>query len=217
MKYYVVWSGKEPGIYQTWDECKAQTIGVAGARFQSFPTREAAEQALAEGAPQIPRPGRKKLGTETQPANLPDNRTDTVLHLPLEVTAEAWAVDAACSGNPGKMEYRGVDLKTGAEVFHFGPVLGTNNIGEFLAIVHALAELTRQGRMLTVYSDSRNALLWIAKKKCNTKLEHNVKTETIHQLISRAETWLNNNKYSIPVKKWHTSKWGEIPADFGRK
>ena len=49
--------------------------------------------------------------------------------------ASAWAVDAACSGNPGPMEYRGIDLATGAEIFHFGPVHGTNNIGEFLAIV----------------------------------------------------------------------------------
>ena len=77
--------------------------------------------------------------------NPPDYRHDTVLPLPMEVTANAWAVDAACSGNPGPMEYQAIDLATGAQVFHFGPMHGTNNIGEFLAIVHALALLDRQG------------------------------------------------------------------------
>lgn len=78
--------------------------------------------------------------------NPPDYRNDTVLPLPLEVTADAWAVDAACSGNPGPMEYQAIDLATGARVFHFGPMKGTNNIGEFLAIVHALALMQQQGQ-----------------------------------------------------------------------
>jgi hypothetical protein len=54
--------------------------------------------------------------------NPPDYRHDTVLPLPMEVTANAWAVDAACSGNPGPMEYQAIDLATGAQVFHFGPM-----------------------------------------------------------------------------------------------
>lgn len=216
-KYYVVWDGKAPGIYLTWEECKAQVIGIAGSRYKSFPTRESAEKALKEGAPAITRKSSTSNHKSSDLINPPDYRTDTVLPLPPEVNAKAWAVDAACSGNPGKMEYRGIDLQTGAEIFHFGPIWGTNNIGEFLAIVHALALITQQGKKLTIYSDSRNALLWIANKKCNTKLAVNKKTEKIYQLITRAESWLNNNKVDIPIKKWHTSKWGEIPADFGRK
>lgn len=103
--------------------------------------------------------------------NPPDYRNDTVLPLPMEVTANAWAVDAACSGNPGPMEYQAIDLATGAQVFHFGPVHGTNNIGEFLAIVHALALLDRQGVTgKTIYSDSHNAILWVQKRQCKTKL-----------------------------------------------
>ena len=90
--------------------------------------------------------------------NVPDYRNDTVLPLPVEVSADAWAVDAACSGNPGKMEYRGIDLATGAQVFHYGPVFGTNNIGEFLAIVHALALMEQKGMRKTIYSDSFTAI-----------------------------------------------------------
>ena len=141
-----------------------------------------------------------------------------MLPLPPEVNANALAVDAACSGNPGPMEYRGVDLATGQEVFHFGPVHGTNNIGEFLAIVHALALLKQQGRTMTVYSDSRNALLWVKARKCRTKLARTARTEQLFQLIERAETWLNTHNFAdIPLLKWETSQWGEVPADFGRK
>ena len=150
--------------------------------------------------------------------NPPDYRHDTVLPLPMEVEANAIAVDAACSGNPGPMEYRGVDLRTGQQIFHFGPVSGTNNIGEFLAIVHALALLQQQGMPhKTIYSDSYNAMLWVKKKKCKTTLERTPQTERLHQIITRAENWLRTHTYANPIVKWETERWGEIPADFGRK
>ena len=150
--------------------------------------------------------------------NPPDYRHDTVLPLPIEVRAEAWAVDAACSGNPGPMEYRAIDLQTGAQVFHFGPIHGTNNIGEFLAIVHALALMDKQGITdKVIYSDSYNAILWVNKKQCKTKLVRNEQTEGLFQIIARAETWLRTHVVRTPIIKWETSKWGEVPADFGRK
>lgn len=153
-----------------------------------------------------------------QPLNPPDYRHDTVLPLPPEVSAQAWAVDAACSGNPGPMEYRCVDLATGAEVFHFGPVHGTNNIGEFLAIVHALALMERDGiKGKIIYSDSRNAMLWVKKKQCKTKLARTPRTEQLYQIIARAENWLRTHQINTPILKWETQKWGEVPADFGRK
>ena len=150
--------------------------------------------------------------------NPPDYRHDTVLPLPMEVKADAWAVDAACSGNPGPMEYQCIDLATGARVFHFGPVHGTNNIGEFLAIVHALALLDKMGNTTkTIYSDSYNAMLWVSKRQCKTKLERTPQTEQLYQIVARAERWLQTHKYSNPIIKWETKKWGEVPADFGRK
>ena len=149
--------------------------------------------------------------------NPPDYRNDTVLPLPPEVSADAWAVDAACSGNPGQMEYQCIDLATGAVVFHFGPVFGTNNIGEFLAIVHALALMQKQGISKTIYSDSYNAILWVSKKKCKTTLERTQRTQQLYNIIARAETWLRTHPVQTPIIKWDTAKWGEIPADFGRK
>ena len=219
-KYYVVWKGRKPGIYTSWMECERQVKGFAAARFKSFPTEAEARRAFAQEPPPLPT-RRKKAAAQPKsdlPPNPPDYRHDTVLPLPPEVQAKALAVDAACSGNPGKMEYRGVNLETGEEVFHFGPIKGTNNIGEFLAIVHGLALLKQQQRDdMVIYSDSRNAQLWVKGKKCKTKLVRNASTEAVHQLIERAERWLHDNTYTTPILKWDTQAWGEIPADFGRK
>ncbi len=115
------------------------------------------------------------------------------------------------------MEYRGVHLPSGQQVFHFGPMYGTNNIGEFLAIVHALALMKQKGIEMPVYSDSYNAILWVNKQQCKTKLERTEKTEELYKLIARAEKWLRENPKHAPVLKWETSQWGEVPADFGRK
>ena len=115
------------------------------------------------------------------------------------------------------MEYRGVYLGDGKEIFHFGPVHGTNNIGEFLAIVHALAMLDKQGLKMTIYSDSRTAISWVRKKCCKTQLERTEETEQLFQLIERAEAWLKTHRITIPIVKWETELWGEVPADFGRK
>lgn len=155
---------------------------------------------------------------QREAVNPPSYRNDTVLPLPMGIRASAWAVDAACSGNPGPMEYQCIDLQTGAQVFHFGPVQGTNNIGEFLAIVHALALMEKQGiKDKVIYSDSYNAILWVKKKKCKTTLTRNSATEQLYQIIARAEQWLMTHNVTTPIIKWETKQWGEIPADFGRK
>ena len=133
----------------------------------------------------------------------------------------ALAVDAACSGNPGPMEYRGVLLYDGHPtervIFHYGPVHGTNNIGEFLAIVHALALLENKGYIMDIYTDSVTALAWVRNKKAKTTLERTPATEPLYNLIARAENWLRTHTFRVPIHKWDTSVMGEIPADFGRK
>lgn len=213
-KYYVVWNGVCPGIYTSWTDCKLQINGYAGAVYKSFDSKEEAEQAY-QSAPELY--FQKKVAPAPEKSSTAVERHDSVMMLPPEVIAEALAVDAACSGNPGKMEYRGVYLRTGEVVFHYGPVHGTNNIGEFLAIVHALALLKQKNSSMPIYSDSKIAMLWVSKKQCKTKLELNAKTAPLHDLIQRAENWLKNNTYETRILKWKTEIWGEIPADFGRK
>ncbi len=215
-KFYVVWNGVSPGIYTSWTDCKLQINGFEGAVYKSFDTREEAEKAYSS-SPYLYIRKKTANAPATGPADVPAYRNDTVLPLPAAVCAEALAVDAACSGNPGPMEYRGIYLRTGETVFRFGPVYGTNNIGEFLAIVHALALIDRKGIRMPVYSDSRNAIGWVRQKRCKTKLERTPRTEALFQMIERAENWLKAHPTDIPVRKWETEQWGEIPADFGRK
>lgn len=207
-KFYVVWQGSETGIFTSWEECKSKVIGQVGAKYKSFKTQAEAQEAFDMGfdAYRAAHPVEKKPETTSTDTTPPPAINDSI------------AVDAACSGNPGQMEYRGVYIKTGKEIFHFGPVLGTNNIGEFLAIVHGLALLKQKGlHTMPVYSDSRTAQSWVRNKKCKTKLERNEQTEELYKLIERAESWLNSNTYANTIIKWPTEEWGEIPADFGRK
>lgn len=202
-KFYVVWQGSKPGIYTSWEECRLQVSGFENARYKSFPTREEAERAFLDNP-------WKHLNTK---------KGISAVSLPKTgIIEESLAVDAACSGNPGLLEYRGVLVADKREIFHVGPLEeGTNNIGEFLAIVHALALLKKQKQKIPVYSDSMNAIKWVAKKKCNTRLEQSEKNRPLFELIARAEIWLQNNSYQNPILKWETKQWGEIPADFGRK
>lgn len=206
-KYYTVWKGVNPGVYDSWTDCQLQIKNFNGALYKSFATREEAEVALNSPAHHYLHPS-EKSGQTSHVAKK---------QLPEDFDTNCLAVDAACSGNPGPMEYRGVYLLTGQEIFHYGPVYGTNNIGEFLAIVHGLALLKKQGLNMTIYSDSRNALNWVKQKKCKTKLERTERTEQLFQMIERAEKWLRENTYTMPVLKWETEQWGEVPADFGRK
>mgnify|MGYP001180287177 FL=1 len=128
------------------------------------------------------------------------------------------SVDAASSGNPGTMEYQGVDTNTKEVLFKMGPFKNaTNNIGEFLALVHGIAMLEKQSDKKIIYSDSITAMSWVRKKHCQTKLKRNKANEEVFVLVDRAVLWLKKNDYSVIIKKWETKIWGEIPADFGRK
>lgn len=207
-KFYVVWAGVTPGIYTSWTECQLQTKGYEGAKYKSFDTREEAERAFASSPYEYIK---RSAASHTDASKNPD------APLPAAVIENSLAVDAACSGNPGAMEYRGVHVASRQQIFHFGPVYGTNNIGEFLAIVHGLALLKQRGFDMPIYSDSVNAINWVRQKKCKTKLPREPKTEELFLLIERAEKWLRENTYTTRILKWETKQWGEVPADFGRK
>lgn len=207
-KYYVVWIGKQTGIFSSWDECKQYVLGVASAKYKSFSSIEEAKQAYHDGWTKYYRTAEKAKTSQQISLNL--NKDMTYIE-------ESICVDAACSGNPGQMEYKGVYTKTGKVLFHFGPILGTNNVGEFLAIVHALAFLKQYGKDYPIYSDSLTAIKWVKTKKVNTALIRNKDTERVWRLIERAKQWLKKNDYNNPILKWETDIWGEIKADFGRK
>lgn len=209
-KWYVVWNGTEPGICETWTECQERVTGYPGARFKGFNTREEAIMAYRGD-------GEDDRALMRAIAQAPTSAVNYAA-IP-EIYPGSIAVDGACSGNPGMMEYRGVEIFSGKELFRQGPFAdGTNNVGEFLAIVHGLAMLNNQGKDKTaIYSDSRNAMLWVKNRKCNTTLVRTASNAALFDIIAKAERWLQTHTYNNFIIKWQTDKWGEIPADFGRK
>jgi len=127
-------------------------------------------------------------------------------------------VDASTLRNPGLTEYRAVDTRTKQIIFQKKLNEATNNIGEFLAIVHALAFYKKQGKELKIiYSDSQTAISWVKQKTCKTKHGQTESNQELFEIIVRAVRWLQTNKYDTEILKWNTNVWGEIPADYGRK
>jgi ribonuclease HI len=201
-KYYVVWKGHNPGIYTSWVECEVQVKGFAGAEYKSFPNREMAETAF-RGA---------YKDYEGKPGS-----SQQWLFAPIKPIFPSICVDAACSGSPGPLEYRGVLTETGEQIFHAGPFPGgTNNVGEFLAIILAIDWLITKNTDMPIYSDSASAISWVKAGKCNTKLERLPSNKLLFDFISRAEEALKIYP-PFQILKWDTLAWGEIPADFGRK
>lgn len=202
-KFYVVWKGRQTGIFRSWDECSAQVSGYPDAEYKAFDSLPAAEAALRGSYEQF----------RGKPAS-----AQAWLFAPTRPILPSICVDAACSGVPGPVEWRGVQTETGEQIFHQGPVPdGTNNVGEFLALVHALAWMEKNNLSMPIYSDSETALSWVRVRKCRTKLQQTGRNAELFTLIARAESWLAEHEPGARLLKWDTDAWGEIPADFGRK
>ena len=203
-KYYVVWKGRKTGVFTSWAECEKQVKGFVAAEYKSFGSLKEAETAFQS----------QYEAYKGKPSSLGKWKEASI-----QPIIPSMCVDAACSGAPGKLEYRGVDTETGREIFRFGPFPdGTNNVGEFLAVVHALTWMSKHEKQLPIYSDSENAIAWVFTGKCNTQLKHTTKNAPLFIMIRSAENWLAENELEDDaVLKWDTELWGENPADFGRK
>jgi ribonuclease HI len=206
-KAYVIWEGIRPGVYSTWNECQKYISGFAHAKYKGFKTRQLAEKAFIEGPENY-------WGKDFEEKTLSPEQLQRIGNPILD----SLVVDAAASSSSNQVEYKGIHLKTRQIVFEKGPYEdGTNNIGEFLAIVHALAYLQKINSTIPVYSDSRNAIGWVRDKKARTNHPRRNTNVELFKMIDRAVLWLKNNSYPNKVLKWETKAWGENPADFGRK
>lgn len=205
-KFYVVWKGNKPGVYDNWNECKDQVSGFSAPIFKAFSRKDLAEKAFHEN------PDKYLNDNYSEPRPI-----DSMKSFDKNIN-KALSVDAACSGNPGVMEYQAVMVGSGKKIFHKGPFpKATVNIGEFLAIVHALALLKQKNDDRAIYTDSITAMKWVRDKAIKTNLNRDKKTEDLFKIVDRALIWLKQNEYNNKILKWNTKEWGEIPADFGRK
>lgn len=240
-KWYVVWFGHAPGIYPSWDKCRPQVEGFPGAKFRAYDTLAEAREAFERGPirgghaksaesedtpakPQADVQAPAPTSASSTSAKQTPTKTATKQAAKKTTTAKkggivpSISVDAACNMVTRVMEYRGVDTATGKELFRMGPYTGaTNNMGEFLAVVHAMGMLVKQGKNLPIYTDSKTALAWVRNGVAKTTVAPTKENKPVFELIKRAEAWLEANTKQFTVLKWETDKWGEIPADFGRK
>lgn len=206
-KYYVVWKGFKTGVLQSWEECKKSIHGFKGAEYKSFKTLELAEKAFS-----------KKYEDYKGKSVFETTLSTEELRLIGKPNLDTVSVDAACSGSPGIVEYQCVDTKTKEKIFHFGPLYdSTNNIGEFLGLVHTLAHMKKVNDRRPIYTDSKIAMGWVKDKTHRSYLEKTERNKKSFELLERAENWLKENKIENKILKWETKAWGEIPADFGRK
>lgn len=206
-KYYVVWEGRKTGILESWSECKDSVDGFKGAKYKSFKSLELAKQAYSGEYDEYK--GKTFFESELSQEEL------MLIGKPI---LNSVSVDAACSGNPGLMEYQGVETETKKVIFKQGPFKdASNNMGEFLALVHALAHMKKNNDKRSIYSDSKIAIGWVLEKASGSKIQKNENNSDVFKLIERAEKWLQTNNFENKILKWETKAWGEIPADFGRK
>ena len=147
-KFYVVWSGRQTGVFTDWATTQRAVDKYAGARFKAFPTRAEAEEAFGGGAKKASR----------QNASRPDTEHSRP-HATHQFSVSIYC-DGACDPNPGHagsgiVVYRAGEL---AQLWFglYNP-MGTNNTAELNALYHALrmaeAEINT-GSRVEVCSDS---------------------------------------------------------------
>lgn len=206
-KFYVVWKGRDTGVFESWEDCKKLIHGFPQAEYKSFKTKKLAEEAFFSNSNEF-------IGKEVFETEL----TDEQLKLIGDPILESIAVDGAWNTITGVAEYQGVYTRTKEVIFKMGPFEdGTNNIVEFLGIVHALAHCKKNSIKLPIYTDSRNAIGWVRDKEARTNHGRSEKNKNLFELVDRALKWLKENEYENEILKWETRAWGENPADFGRK
>ncbi len=198
-RYYVVWRGRRPGVYDSWEACAEQVQGYPNALYRAYPSRALAEKAFRMGpeAAWLPTWALAEPGPERP----------------------SLAVDASASRPRGPVAYRGVLLQPRGKVQPvFEGRLGeaTVPLGEFLALVRALQWLDAHEQRMPVYTDSTTALGWFHRGGPSpTALERT--PEDARRSLEEALRWLQQHPGPWDVRLWETAAWGENPADFGRK
>jgi ribonuclease HI len=152
-KFYVVWAGRQTGVFTDWATTQRAVTGYAGARFKSFPTRAEAEEAFGRGDASVPA---KSTSTQNTRASGSEPRA---IHTAHQFDVRIYC-DGACEPNPGHagsgiVVYRAGEL---AQLWFglYNP-MGTNNTAELNALYHALRMAEKEiktGNTVEVCSDS---------------------------------------------------------------
>lgn len=116
-KYYVVWEGKQPGVYSTWAECQAQTDHYTGAKYKSYESKAAADTAYKAGWKGNWGTGPTSSGAGAKSKTANSWSRSASVETSEEIDYDSISVDVGTRGNPGPVEYKGVDTQTGDIIF----------------------------------------------------------------------------------------------------
>ena len=174
-KYYVVWQGLKPGIYDSWPQAQAQVKGRKDAQFMGFESFEQASQAYAQ-------PYAKALAARNKAsgkANTSGKKSSTNSKATIKAKTKAAAIknsadvniysDGACSPNPGKAG-TGIAIYYGDKLNSLWYGLfepnGTNNSAELYGLLEAFKmaqHFVKQNLSVQVLSDSKYSIDCITK------------------------------------------------------
>jgi len=219
-KFYVVWQGRETGVFTDWETCKKHIDRYAGARYKSFKTRAEAESAFRSGHAAA-KTSTKTPHRRTSGKGLPTLTADAVDKLDIRTKI---FTDGGCEPNPGQAGsgvavYRDGDL---AELWYglYTPH-GTNNTAELNALHQALLMAQReiaQANTVAIFCDSKYAIQCITQwavnweKKGWRKPGGEIKNLALIQQIFTLYTALENNVRILHVNG-HVGVEGNEMAD----
>jgi ribonuclease HI len=237
--HYVVWKGRKPGVYDSWSECYEQVNGYSGPVYKGFHSRGEAKEALkrdpliyVRGLPgkNTSQKSHDQLKKEARRRNRYERRAEkrqqrkeaqAVVQRQERLELPCIVVDGSYLGNLDRMEYQAIGLPQNAIIFSDGPYRGGGaSIAEFLGLVKGLQYLENRQMDMLIYSDSKTALSWVRRCKVNSViLKRDDCPDQVKEMVQDALGWLRSNTDFTKgrFRKWHTTFWGENPADYGRK
>ena len=215
-KFYVVWRGRETGIFTDWPRCQRSVEKFPDARYKSFPSRAEAEAAFKGGNPgraaYASRPAVKKTAAAAA-------STPAAGDFQMQVYC-----DGGCEPNPGEAGsgmavYRDGNL---SELWYglYNPQ-GTNNTAELNALYQSLkvaAAAVDQGVSVQVLCDSMYSLNCISqwakgwKAKGWTRAGGEIKNLEIIQQAYQLYTTIEG-RFSLVHVKAHAGTEGNELAD----
>jgi ribonuclease HI len=156
-KFYVIWVGREPGIYTDWPTAQKQVIKFAGAQYKSFPTKAEADAAFSGGS--VSSVGGSSTGSKVSGASSKTSRGNNLSAPPIKTDVVIYC-DGGCDPNPGK-------AGSGVAVYQDDGLIqlwygvynpnGTNNTAELGALFYSLQlaqHATQQGLSAQILCDS---------------------------------------------------------------
>ena len=156
-KYYVVFIGRKPGIYNEWfgaNGAEIQINGFSGARYQGFATLSDAKQAFNQfrKTNHVQRQKKTSPITERQIQEPVPGRTKITMY-----------TDGGCIYNPGPGGYGVVLIKGKQKKEYSGSYrLTTNNRMELMACIIGLKKI-KTASSVVLYSDSKYVVNGITK------------------------------------------------------